>query len=167
MNESSTTSQLPYKISVCGRREIQTFKECGITHLLSIDSPGTPTATPEWFKGTHWHIAFPDVESKTMALVYGLPAPTKEDAELILEFGDMCRTASRTQATHLVIHCLAGVSRSTAAAYAIFCMLLGPGAEERAFSHLIKIRSCASPNRLIIKYADELLGRNGKMIKQS
>ena len=100
-----------------------------------------------------------------MALVYGLPAPTKEDVELILKFGDVCRTASNTQTTHLVIHCLAGVSRSTAAAYAIFCMLLGPESEERAFVHLIKIRSCASPNRLVVKYADELLGRNGKMIK--
>ena len=165
MNKSDTTLHLPYKISICGRRELPAFKEHGVTHLFSIDSLGSPTATPEWFKGTHWHIEFPDVESKTMALLYGLPAPAKEAVELILEFGDMCRTASRTQAVHLVIHCLAGVSRSTAAAYAIFCMLLSPGAEERAFAHLIKIRPCASPNKLIVKYADELLGRNGKMIK--
>ncbi|MFA7173901.1 MAG: protein-tyrosine-phosphatase [Kiritimatiellia bacterium] len=155
---------LPYKISICGLRELPQFETRGITHLLSIDSPGSPTATPEWFTGTHWHVAFVDFESKKMAAIFGATPPAKRDAELILELGDTCLTTSRTCNTHLLIHCLAGVSRSTAAAYAIICKLLGPGSEEVAFEHLLDIRPCASPNRLVVKYADQLLNRKGAMI---
>jgi len=165
LNKTATDLQLPYKISVCGRGEVTCFKERGITHLLSIDSPGSPTATPEWFKGIHWHLAFVDVESKAMAKIFGLDPPGKNDVKLILEFGKMCLESSRNCETHLVIHCLAGVSRSPGAAYAIMCMLLGPGHEQAAFDHLMNIRSCASPNRMIVKYADQILGRNGAMIQ--
>lgn len=156
---------LPFAISICGISELPKFATSNITHLLSLDAPGTPTATPEWFKGTHWHLDFVDFESKKMAALFGLTPPAKDDVELILEFGEMCLASSQTTKTHLLIHCLAGVSRSTAAAYTIICKLLGPGREEAAFDLLLKIRPCASPNRLIVKYADQLLERKGAMIK--
>ncbi|MDD2597724.1 MAG: protein-tyrosine-phosphatase [Kiritimatiellae bacterium] len=156
---------LPYAISVCGVGELSQFKTLGITHLLSIDSPGTPTTTPGWFKGTHWHVAFVDFESKKMAAIFGATPPAKKDVALILELSEMCLANSRTCDTHLLIHCLAGVSRSTAAAYAIICKLLGPGYEEAAFEYLLNIRPCASPNRLVVKYADQLLNRKGAMVK--
>ncbi len=165
MTTPYTDLHLPFKISVCGRGELPCFKGCGITHLLSIDSPGSPTATPEWFTGVHWHVAFVDVETKAMAAAFGLAPPGKNDVKLILEFGKMCLESSRTAETHLVIHCLAGISRSPAAAYAILCLLLGPGCEQAAFAHLMEIRPCASPNRLVVKYADAILGRNRKMIE--
>jgi predicted protein tyrosine phosphatase len=106
-----------------------------------------------------------DVESTAVAKIFGLEPPGKNDVELILEFGKICRESSRNDTTHLVIHCLAGVSRSPGAAYAIICMLLGPGSEKAAFDHLLKIRSCASPNRLMVQYADQILRRNGAMIE--
>jgi len=159
-----TDLHLPFMISVCGRGELPRFRDCGVTHLLSIDSPGSPTATPEWFTGIHWHLAFADVESREMAVLFGLEPPGKNDLRLILEFGTLCRENSRSRETHLVIHCLAGVSRSPAAAYAILCLLGGPGCEQTAFEHLMVLRPCASPNRLMVKYADSLLGRHGRMI---
>ena len=164
MDKQNTDFQLPYRISVCGRSEVPAFQERGMTHLLSIDSPGSPTDTPEWYNGVHRHLAFVDVESKTMAVAFGLVAPQRLDVEEILEFGNECLAASHKGGVHLVIHCLAGVSRSPAAAYAIMCMLNGAGCERTAFEYLMHIRHCAAPNRLIVKYADELLGRQGAMI---
>jgi predicted protein tyrosine phosphatase len=165
MNMSEIEKALPFKISICGRSEVQDFKESGITHLLSIDSPGSPTATPEWFTGVHRHLAFADVESKSTAFAFGVEAPGKEDVRELLALGNECLEESRSRNVHLVIHCLAGVSRSPGAAYSIMCMLLGPGCEEEIFDYLLKIRSCAWPNKLIVRYADQLLNRAGAMFK--
>ncbi len=165
MSKHSIEQRLPFEISVCGRSEVECFQHDGITHLLSIDSPGSPTATPEWFNGVHRHFAFADVESRSTAFAFGVEAPGKEDVKEILEFGKECLKATLNGRVHLVIHCLAGVSRSPAAAYVIMCMLLGPGCEDEVFDYLLKVRSCAWPNKLIVKYADQILGRNKVMIK--
>ena len=165
MRKKSIEQRLPFEISVCGRGEVECFCNDGITHLLSIDSPGSPTPTPEWFAGVHRHFAFADVESRSTAFAFGVAAPEKEDVKAILDFGNECFKASLDGRVHLVIHCLAGVSRSPAAAYAIMCMLLGPGCEGEVIEYLLKIRSCAWPNTLIVKYADEILERNKAMIR--
>ncbi|MFO7936580.1 MAG: hypothetical protein R6V06_03120 [Kiritimatiellia bacterium] len=165
MIAQSIEQRLPYSISVCGRGEVEYFRDDNITHLLSIDSPGSPTPTPEWFNGVHRHFAFADVENKATAYAFGVVAPGKEDVKEILGFGRECLEDSLKGRVHLVIHCLAGVSRSPAAAYAIMCMLLGPGYEEETFEYLLKIRSCAYPNTLMVKYADQILDRRKAMIK--
>jgi predicted protein tyrosine phosphatase len=161
MNIQSIKQMLPFEISVCGRSEVELFRDAGVTHLLSIDSPGSPTPTPPWFKGLHRHLAFLDVEDRASARIFGVDPPTKEDVSAILIFGNECLQASRSAPVHLVIHCLAGVSRSPAAAYAIMCMLLGAGREREIFEYLLEIRPCAFPNRLMVRYADELLKRIG------
>ncbi len=165
MNKQSVVQRLPFEISVCGRSEVEEFRHASITHLLSIDSPGSPTATPDWFNGVHRHFAFADVESRSAAYAFGVEAPAKEDLEEIFEFAKECLEATHKGRVHLVIHCLAGVSRAPAVTYAIMCMLLGPGCEGEVLDYLLKIRSCAWPNRLIVKYADQILGRNKAMIK--
>ncbi len=165
MNSQSIEQRLPFEISVCGRGEVEYFRDDGITHLLSIDSPGSPTPTPDWFKGVHRHFAFADVESKTTAYAFGVEAPGEEDVKGILDFGKECLIASLNGRVHLVVHCLAGVSRSPAAAYVIMCMLLGPGCEQEVFDYLLRIRDCAWPNKLMVKYADHILKRNKAMIK--
>lgn len=65
----------------------------------------------------------------------------------------------------MLVHCWAGVSRSTAAAFTILCDLHGPGHEHRIAAALRYHAPHAQPNRLIIRHADALLGRGGKMIK--
>ena len=57
----------------------------------------------------------------------------------------------------LLIHCHAGVSRSTAAAYAAFCAL-NPGLGEN------EVAPTATPNPRLIALADPALGRGGRMI---
>jgi predicted protein tyrosine phosphatase len=64
----------------------------------------------------------------------------------------------------VVIHCQAGISRSTAAATIFYAVLLGEGREEEAIARVIAARQFALPNRRMIRLADELLGREGRLI---
>jgi predicted protein tyrosine phosphatase len=68
------------------------------------------------------------------------------------------------RAAPLVIHCYAGISRSTASAFAIACAL-NPEREELQIAQQMRRASpSAHPNRLIVSHADELLGRKGRML---
>ena len=65
----------------------------------------------------------------------------------------------------LLVHCWAGVSRSTAAAFTVLCDRLGPGCEIEVARGLREKAPHADPNRLIVRIADSLLGRNGDMVR--
>ena len=60
----------------------------------------------------------------------------------------------------LLVHCRAGVSRSTAIALAIAADRLGAGNERQACEWLQQTYPQAQPNRLIVFLADEVLKRN-------
>ncbi len=68
------------------------------------------------------------------------------------------------QQAPMLIHCYAGVSRSTAAAY-IAMLVLNPELNEHELAWELRKRSpTATPNPHIIALADRILGRNGRMI---
>jgi predicted protein tyrosine phosphatase len=65
----------------------------------------------------------------------------------------------------LLVHCNRGVSRSTAAAFIVLCMR-EPKEKESALAERIRTAApYADPCPLLVSYADELLGRNGRMIE--
>ena len=64
----------------------------------------------------------------------------------------------------LLVHCWAGISRSTAAAYIVLCDLHGAGHEKRIAEALRFHAPYAQPNRLMIRHADHLLNRGGGMV---
>lgn len=89
----------------------------------------------------------------------GLIAPSNATIEAILAShgqGDGGRT--------ILIHCYAGISRSTAAAYALACQHIGLGGEVALAKALRAASPTATPNRLMIALADHYLGREGRMI---
>jgi predicted protein tyrosine phosphatase len=64
-----------------------------------------------------------------------------------------------------LIHCWAGISRSTASAFAALC-ILRPSADEIELAQELRAASpSATPNRLITTQVDRLLGRKGRMLK--
>ena len=65
----------------------------------------------------------------------------------------------------LLIHCGHGISRSTAVAFAILCQASPKSSEDLLFQELLKLRPQACPNTLIIKIAEKLLKREGKMTR--
>jgi predicted protein tyrosine phosphatase len=64
----------------------------------------------------------------------------------------------------LLIHCWAGVSRSTASAFIISCVT-NPSIEPARIASLIRTLSpTATPNRLLTSLADDMLSKGGKMV---
>jgi predicted protein tyrosine phosphatase len=64
----------------------------------------------------------------------------------------------------IVIHCWAGISRSTAGAYIAACAL-APERDEAEIARALRAASpMATPNRHFVALADDLLGRNGRMV---
>ena len=64
----------------------------------------------------------------------------------------------------LVVHCYAGISRSTASAFASVCAL-NPRRDERDIALALRGASpTATPNIRIVSLADRLPGRNGRMV---
>ncbi len=65
----------------------------------------------------------------------------------------------------MVVHCWAGISRSTAAAYTALCTINPDAPEELIAMRLREASPTAYPNRLIIRLADAALGRKGRMVR--
>ena len=65
----------------------------------------------------------------------------------------------------LVMHCLAGISRSTAGAFIVACAL-NPGRSEADIAAALRDASpTAMPNSMLIKHGDMVLGRQGRMVE--
>jgi predicted protein tyrosine phosphatase len=86
----------------------------------------------------------------------GLISPSREIMETILGLAEASRT--------ILIHCHAGISRSTAAAYALACQKAGPDHEADLAMTLRAMSAAATPNPRMVALADDLLGREGTMI---
>lgn len=90
----------------------------------------------------------------------GYVAPQPEHVEELIAF-----VQRWPREAPLIIHCWAGISRSSAAAFVSVCAL-NPTADERAIAAALRRASpTAMPNSRIVSIADELLGRQGRMIK--
>jgi predicted protein tyrosine phosphatase len=73
------------------------------------------------------------------------------------------REVSETPGAHLLVHCRAGVSRSTAAAALILMQAHPEMSASVALDAVAAIRPRAWPNLLILEFGDALLGRNGEI----
>jgi predicted protein tyrosine phosphatase len=87
-------------------------------------------------------------------------APEHADIERLLVF-DRVHVEDDT----LVIHCTAGISRSTAA-FAILAAQRRPESEAEVFAELRAIRPRAWPNSLMIALADEILDARGRLVHE-
>jgi predicted protein tyrosine phosphatase len=65
----------------------------------------------------------------------------------------------------MVVHCFAGISRSTAAAFTAACAI-NPQRDEAEIARAIRAASpTAMPNKRIVAIADEILKRDGRMMR--
>lgn len=86
--------------------------------------------------------------------------PTIDDVRRLIDTAE----SVREQSGRVVIHCQAGISRSTAAATIFYAVLLGENREDEAIARVLAAREFAIPNRRMIRIADELLGRGGRLV---
>jgi len=89
----------------------------------------------------------------------GAIAPDPSHISEILAFGK-----GWDQAEPFLVHCWAGISRSTAAAFILLNQIHGSGKEYDIARALRFYAPHAQPNRLLIRHADKLMGREGRMI---
>jgi predicted protein tyrosine phosphatase len=90
----------------------------------------------------------------------GFVAPSSDHIDRVLAF-----VRGWDRQAPLVVHCYAGISRSTASAFAAACAL-NPKRDEAEIAHSIRNASpTAFPNRLIVSLADRALGRDGRMLR--
>jgi predicted protein tyrosine phosphatase len=88
----------------------------------------------------------------------GYIAPADEHVARLLDF-----VRGWDRAAPLVMHCYAGISRSTAGAYVAACAL-NPHHDELAIARKLRLASpTATPNFRIVALADRALGRGGRM----
>ena len=65
---------------------------------------------------------------------------------------------------HLLVHCHAGISRSTASMTILLAEARPDADEDSLFAHIREIRSQAWPNSRMIGLADDVLGRDGRLV---
>jgi predicted protein tyrosine phosphatase len=144
------------KIVVCSLDLAQSLvHETGAASVVSLLGPESPHRAFNGIDGDrHLKLTFHDITTP----MPGLIAPLPEHTERIIGF-----VKGWDRRMPMIIHCFAGISRSTAAAYTAMC-LLDPKADEFDLAWRLREASpIATPNRLIVSHADKLLGRNGRM----
>ena len=126
------------------------------SHLITLLDPSHELATPQGVEaGRHLRVGVNDICDATE----GLTRPEEAHVLQVLEFG---RGWDETQP--LLVHCWAGISRSTAAAFILACER-NPHAPEREIAwRLRRAAAHAMPNRRLVALADDLLGRKGRMV---
>jgi predicted protein tyrosine phosphatase len=123
--------------------------------VISILSPGSDFPLFDSIRADdHLKLSFNDIAVAT----HGLAAPESHDMLQMLGF---MRSWNREKP--LLIHCWAGVSRSTAAAYIATCLFNPKRDEDELAQNLRKASPSATPNPMLIALADAAMAREGRM----
>lgn len=131
--------------------------EHGASHAVSLLSNETPHPVFEALQpANHLRLTFHDI----IQPMDGMEPPRAVDAERLVEF-----LSGWEREAPMLIHCWAGISRSTAAAFTAMC-LFRPDEDEEVLAQELRMASpSATPNRLIVSFTDALLGRMGRMVR--
>ena len=146
------------RLHVCSLRAIgQTVEETGARSLVTLLRSDFHLERPaEIAADRHLRIGINDITEPAP----GLSEPQAAHAAQLIAFA---RAWDRREP--MVIHCFAGVSRSTAAAFIVACALSPERAEADIAAALRRLSPTATPNALLTRHADALLGRGGRMIE--
>ena len=145
-------------IHVCSLSRLNaTVDETGARHIVTLLRLTERVVRPaQILPENHLVLAVDDITSP----LEGYTAPGEEHVERLIDFaGRWDRTSP------MVVHCFAGISRSTAGAFVAACAI-NPERDEREIALAIRRASrTAQPNARIVSIADRLLERDGRMIR--
>ena len=139
-------------IEVCDLATVRSLDLSQYSGVITIEEPDTDDpfrtdAVPQLV------LQFHDIDMTMLGYV----EPEPEHIQQALTF-------ARETDGPLLIHCRAGVSRSTAIALAIAADRLGAGNERQACEWLLETYPLAQPNRLIVFLADQLLALKQQLL---
>jgi predicted protein tyrosine phosphatase len=144
-------------LHVCSLARLhETVAATRASHIVTLINAATAVERPDTVSADrHLFIGVSDIVDP----LDGHILPAAEHVERLLAF---VRAWSRENP--LVIHCWAGISRSTAAAFVTACALKPERGEDDIARALRQASPIATPNRRIVAVADEILGRRGRMV---
>ena len=133
----------------------ETVRATGASHILTVmanvDQVQRPASVLE---ANHLKVSMDDITEQ----MDGFMAPSDAHIERVLAF-----VRGWDRSAPMVVHCYAGISRSTAGAFVAACAL-NPHRNELAIARELRRQSVtASPNLRIVAIADRMLGRSGRM----
>ncbi|WP_342154276.1 protein tyrosine phosphatase [Methylorubrum sp. SB2] len=144
-------SRLPETLALSGASHLVTLATLG-SPGLAIERP--PQIAPEH----HLRVGFSDI----VAPMEGHLPPNETHVRAVLDFAAGWAEGPDRERP-LLLHCYAGISRSTAAAYAVACALSPDRDEAELARELRRLAPSATPNQRFVAIADDLLGRRGRM----
>ena len=131
--------------------------ETGARHVITLIDAGTPVTRPSSIAiDDHLDLRMDDI----LEPIPGLIHPCDDHVDRLIGF-----LQRWDREKPLIIHCWAGISRSTAAAFVAACAL-SPKRDEVEIARALRAASpSASPNGRIVALADRRLGRKGQMVE--
>lgn len=125
------------------------------SHVVSLLDPGSAFPDiPGYGEDRHLRVGVHDIEADEA----GFDAVCDKRIRAILDF-----VALWEREAPILIHCYAGISRSTATAFIAACAHNPHLSEEQVARSLRAASATASPNRRFVALADAELGRGGRM----
>lgn len=160
--DTAVQSFVPFRITVCGIDELAGFCEARVSHVLSILDPGhlEPVAFGAYGKHERLELRFHDIVDEREGQV----APQPVDVETLLRFGRDLLAEPSAEA-HLLVHCHAGISRSTAAMTLLLAQARPDRPPAEALAEVVRVRPKAWPNLRMIEFGDTILGLGGALVK--
>jgi predicted protein tyrosine phosphatase len=150
-----------FDFAVCGIDELGGYCTAGVTHVLSILDPAfpDPVALEAFTTRQRLALRFHDVIDEREGAI----APQAADVERLLRFGRELDQA-QPERPYLLVHCHAGVSRSTAAMFLLLAQARPDRPAAEALAALCRVRPGAWPNLRLVEHGDALLGRRGELL---
>lgn len=149
-------------LTICGIEELPAHSLRRVSHVLSLLDPGLPEIDTFGTYGEHHRVTlrFHDILGPSQ----GMTPPQLGHVEQILQFGEGLREGAGERVEgHLLVHCHMGISRSTAAMLMLMAQNDADASEDALFERLRAVRPQAWPNSVMIGFADEQLGRGGRL----
>jgi predicted protein tyrosine phosphatase len=144
-------------IHVCSLSRLhETVHTTGAQHIVTLlkdtDRVDRPLHIEE---ANHLVLGMDDISTP----MDGYVLPCEEHVARLITFVQIWK-----RTTPLVVHCYAGISRSTAGAYVAACALNSARCELAIARALRNASPTASPNMRIVALGDRVLGREGRMV---
>ena len=134
---------------------VDAIRTVGPSHLVSLLDPESMIDTPDGIERIcHLRLGINDIAEPRDELI----VPGEAHVSQLISF-----IRNWDQQRPMLVHCWAGISRSTAAAYIALCTLNEDYPEDDLALLLRKQGAHAQPNRLMVRLADDALGRKGRM----
>jgi predicted protein tyrosine phosphatase len=145
-------------IIVCPLSRIEeTIAASGARRMVTLINADTAVLRPRGLaEADHLRLSMHDIVEE----LPDMTPPGEHHVESLLAFA-----RAWDRGTPLLIHCFAGISRSTAAAYTVAAALAPKRDELELAQTLRRLSPSATPNIRIVAIADRVLGRNGRMVR--